>query len=204
MPQKLEDTIEILAQERHEELPPTLHHVQRRVFGVEPLPLLFGASALALLVGVVLLVSGDPIPAIVLLLITGVLAAFVRTGIERDPASRVGRAWRLASARIHTQARLVAVSIRAWSAAAAQLVRVRLRRLRLRRQLREQLRPLGEAVYRNQPQRARAIKAHAEAVERELLDSQREDAALVGAAREAIDRERAPAQPTEALPRQAE
>ena len=51
---------------------------------------------------------------------------------------------------------------------------------------------------------ARAIKAHAEAVERELLDSQREDAALVGAAREAIDRERAPAQPTEALPRQAE
>jgi len=140
----------------------------------------------------------------VLLLITGVLAAFVRAGIGRDPASRLARAWRRASARIHTQARLVAVSIRAWSAAAAELVRVRLRRLRLRRQLREQLRPLGEAVYRNQPQRARAIKAHAEAVERELLDSQREDAALVGAAREAIDRERAPAQPTEALPRQAE
>jgi hypothetical protein len=204
MPQQHDDTIEILAQERRERLPPTIHQVQRRVFGVEPLPLLFGATALALVLALALLVAGDPIPAIVLLVITVVLGAFVRTGIRRDPESRLARGWRAAADRFGSRARVVAVAIRAWSTAAAQLVLVRAGRLRLRRQLREQLTPLGEAVYRDQPERVQAIKASAGALERELLESQRKDAVLVGAARDAIDRERALAGPTEALPRQSE
>jgi hypothetical protein len=81
------------------------------------------------------------------------------------------------------------------------LTRVRLRRLALRRELREQLRPLGEAVHREQAERAEAIKARAAALERELLDSRREAGVLVGAARETVERERALTEPTRALPR---
>jgi hypothetical protein len=200
MPQKHDDTIEILAQERHKELPATIHRVQRRVFGIEPLPLLFGASALALALALALFLSGDPVPGIVLLGLTVVLAAFVRAGMRRAPESSVARAWRRTMDRLRARARLLAVATRAWSGATRRLVGVRLRRLRLRRELREQLRPLGEAVYRDQPERAKAIKARAAALERELLESQREDAVLVGAARDEIDRERALAGPTEALP----
>jgi hypothetical protein len=59
-------------------------------------------------------------------------------------------------------------------------------------------------VYRNEAERARAIKARAAALERELLESRHEDSLAVGIAREAIDRERALVGPTEGLPRQSE
>jgi hypothetical protein len=62
------------------------------VFGVEPLPLLIGASALVLMVALALLVTGRVIPAIVPLMLIGVLATFVRTGMRRDPESRLAHA----------------------------------------------------------------------------------------------------------------
>jgi hypothetical protein len=201
MSQHRQDTIEILAEQRRDELPPTLHRVGRRVGGVEMLPLVFGAAGGALVLALVLLVIGNLVAAIALLALAGVLGAFARAGIRRDPDSWVARVWLRATDRLGSQARVIAVSTGEWSRAAVGLTRGRLRRLRLRRELRDQLRPLGEAVYREQSERAEAIKAHAAALERELLDSRREDAVVVGAARETVERERALAEPTRAMPR---
>ena len=197
-----DDTIEILPRERHQELPPRLHHVQRRVVGVEVLPLALSATAVALALALALLIGGHLIAAIVLLVVAVVLGGFLRFGIRHEPRSEVARASLRASDRTRSRARLAVVAVRAWSGAAAEIVRERGRELRLRYRLRDQLRPLGEAVYRDQPERAEAIKAQAAALERELLDRRREAAAAVGAARGAIERERALIEPTESLPRQ--
>lgn len=194
-----DDTIEILARQRRREVPPKVHHVQRRVLGVEMLPLLLTATALGLALTLVLLITGHLIAAIVLFVLTIVLGVFLRTGIRHEPDSEISRASVRANDRTRSRLHVGTVAARAWSRAAPSLVRARWRELRLRRLLRGQLQPLGEAVYRNEAERAEAIKAQAAALERELVASRRKADAAVAAARGEIARERALVGPTESL-----
>jgi hypothetical protein len=163
------------------------------------LPLLLTATALGLALTLVLLITGHLIAAIVLFVLTIVLGVFLRTGIRHEPDSEISRASVRANDRTRSRLHVGTVAARAWSRAAPSLVRARWRELRLRRLLRGQLQPLGEAVYRNEAERAEAIKAQAAALERELVASRRKADAAVAAARGEIARERALVGPTESL-----
>src|SRR5437016_14180628 len=116
-----DDTIEILARQRRQEVPPKVHHVQRRVLGVEMLPLLLTATALGMALTLVLLVTDHLIAAIVLFVLTIVLGVFLRTGIRHEPDSEISRASLRANDRTRSRLHVGTVAARAWSRAAPSL-----------------------------------------------------------------------------------
>jgi hypothetical protein len=178
----------------------TVHEVHRQPFGVAPAPLLGGLGTLALIGAIVLFAIGGWIAGCVMLALTGALIALFWSAIKHERGSPVARLTLRAVSRARATARFTAVRARAWLRALVHLGRIRRRRRGLRKALRSQLMPLGEAVYRDEHERADSLKAQAHVLEHALELAEREASAVVRAAREEIDRERATVEPTEALP----
>lgn len=179
---------------------PSLHRVNRRPFGVGPVPLLGGGLVAAAVVTIVLFAVGSWVGGIVLLACALGCLALLLVAVEREPDDPTAQLAVSAAERARAQTRLAGVAARAWSRAGVALVRVRHRRYRLRWRLRRQLTPLGEAAYRGDAERVERLKAEAWRIEAALQAADREGAHAVGAARAEVDRERLVVQPTEALP----
>jgi hypothetical protein len=182
------------------EFPSTVHEVHRRPFGVGPAALLGGFAALALVAAIVLFAVGLWIVGIVALGLAGGSIALFWPAIRHEPGSRTARLTSRAVSRARATARFTAVRAWAWGRAGLQLGRIRRRRRRLRKALQSQLTPLGEAVYRDERERAASLKAQARELEHALERAEHEASAVLSAARQEIARERATAQPTQALP----
>lgn len=184
---------------RPQPAPPTLHRSHVRPFGAHPVPLLGGVGGLALVAAVVLLADGAIVGGLVVLILAiPVLGLFVG-GVMREPEAPVARPTLRAVDRGRSVGRLVSVISRTWGGASFELVRIRLRRYRLRRELKASLEPLGEAVHHGDRERADAFKRRAAALESELVETERENAAVIGRVRREIERERTGIEPTEAL-----
>jgi hypothetical protein len=182
------------------EFPPELHAAHRRVVGLEPAPLLASLSAAMWVVTIILFVTGGWIAGIVCLGLATALVTLLVSAVRREPHSRLGRRAAAARHRLTAWGRLTAVAVRASARAALELSRLRVRRRLLRRRLDEQLRPLGDAVLRDQLGVADALKSRAAETELELKAAERRAAEVVGAARDEVGRERAHLQPTRMLP----
>jgi hypothetical protein len=200
------DTVEILPQQPVE-YPPTVHQVHRRPLGIGPVPLLGGLDALVLVLAIVLFVSGAWVGgAIVIALalaLTGLLGAAIRRELD-DPATRAtltaaDRALTV-TVRVRWRARFAAVTVRAWSRALLELAVLSTRRRRLRRQLDRYLGTLGEAVYRDDRQRAVTLKAQANDLERALQETEQGASEVFAATRQRVDRERTGIHATESFP----
>jgi len=163
-------------------------------------PLLGALGAVAFPIAIVLFAVGAWIAGMILLGLSLALVTLFLSGVRGQPDSRSARLARSAVGWARSLTRLTAVSARAWSRAALDLVKIRRRQRRLRHQLRDRLAPLGEAVCHDDQRRAEALKARASELEQALRETERQASAAVGGARRQIERERAPSQPTQPLP----
>lgn len=178
----------------------TVHETQRRPFGLAPADLLGTVTAIALVIAVVMFATAAWIPGIVALgVVIGSGSLFV-SAIRHDPSSPTALITSKLRHRALAAARFTALTARTRARAAIQLLRIRRRRHRLERAMRSQLEPLGEAVYREDRERAEALKAEVGQLEQALHSAEEEAAAVAAAAREQIDDERVTVQPTQAFP----
>jgi hypothetical protein len=138
---------------------PTIHQVNRRPFGIGPVPLLGGGLLAVIVVAAVLFALGSWIPGIILLAGAVVLVALLLVALEREPDDPAARVALSAADHARSQTRLAGVAARAWSRAGLTLLRVSRRRYRLRWQLRRQLEPLGEAAYQGDEPRVARLRA---------------------------------------------
>jgi hypothetical protein len=185
---------------RRMQWPPTLHRVNRRPFGVGPVPLLSAGLGAAAILAIILFALGSWVAGVVVLACGLGCLALLLVAVEHEPNDPAARLAVSAAERARSQTRLLGVAARAWSRAGLVVLRVRHRRYRLRWRLRRQLTPLGEAAYRGDAERLEMLKAQAQQIEAALRDADRDGARAVGAARAEVDRERQVAQPTEVLP----
>lgn len=178
----------------------SVHEAYRRPLGAQP-PLFLGAlSVLALILGVILLITGPWISAVIALgVFIGLIALFI-PAIRHDPHSQAARMARRSVNSTMSTARFVTVAAGAWAQAAVSLLHVKQRRLRIKHELRSRLSPLGEAVHRGDEGRVAQLKAQAEKLEAQLKEIDSSASAIVGGAREAVEREKASSQSTQALP----
>lgn len=194
-------TLQIPAAELHRgRLAPTVHRAQSRPLGLEPQVLLASLSALLAGLSLVLLVAGGWILGLVVLLLGALLGAVFLASARREPDTALARAALTAVDRAESLARLVAVAGAAGMRGLLAVATLTQRRLRLRRELRRQLVPLGEAVHRGEEQRARQLKAHTQRLELALDRNEREQAEVLRALRCEVDRELASAEATRTLP----
>ena len=176
---------------------PSLHRIERRPLGMTPLPFLAGMTVAALVLAVVLWAAVGWIPGVGLLLVTVVLAGLFTTGLQRQPESPTAQLVAGMIARVTDVTAFAASSGRTWSRTGLQVVSLRWRRIRLQRELRHRLTPLGEAVHEQDAARIAALKDEAAALQRRLDELGKHEEALVSSAQSEIERERAPVQPTE-------
>ena len=179
---------------------PRVHWSHRRPLGLGPAPLLAVAAAALFVLAIALLAVGAWLPgALVGLLCVGAVTLFV-VAVRREPEATSARVATAVADRAESRARLTLVVTRASARTAMQLARLFKDRLRLRRQLRRSLSPLGEAVYRDDHTRASEIKAQAHVLDGELEHADRQAAAAMAALHAEIEHERAKGERTERIP----
>jgi hypothetical protein len=176
-----------------------VYQVHRRPLGIHPVPLLGGVGSVALFAAIILFASGSSVGGLIVLSLSYVLLMFFFSAVKREPDTQTARFARTVVDRVRSLLTLAAVTAGAWSRAGLGLLRIRRRRLRLRSELQDRLKPLGEAVYRGDHQLAEVLKEQAAELERKLGETELEASAVRGAARKEIDREHATVQPTQAL-----
>ena len=184
------------------EFAPTIHRVYRRPLGagLGPAPLLGALSALALLAGLVLLFTGSVIVGLIVLALTLALIALFRAATRSEPDSQAARLAGVAEDRARSGTRLAAATGRAWSRAAPEIVRIRMRQQRLHRELKAKLQPLGEAVHRGDQERVQELKAQTSELESAIRKADHEAALVRDELEHDVERERATSTRTEALP----
>jgi ABC-type phosphate transport system auxiliary subunit len=160
-----------------------------------------GLGGLALPVAVILLAAGALVDGFILLGLATALLVLCLVGLRREPHMPAARLILQALDRLRSLAALTVVTVRASVGAAVNLLRIRHRRRQLDSELDDRMAPLGEAVYREDQQRAQALKRQAAELEHELDEAQREATSVIGHARREIEQERAALEPTQALPR---
>ena len=195
------DTAEVeLPAEEPAGVPATVYRIEPRLFGFAS-PLLLGALACAALVlAIVLLAAGYLAVGTVVFGLAVVLAGLFVVTASRDPRSALGRTILSTSANMRAQARLAGVSLSAWSAAGREVVRLRRERWLLESELRRRLAQLGEAVHRDEDERAAELKAEAHALSAELDRRDRELSAALRSAHRRVDGERLASQRTGVFP----
>jgi hypothetical protein len=181
------------------ESPSAIQQVYRRPLGINPVPLLAGLAALALLLAIILLATGSLVSGLILLGAAIALLTLFFAG-ARQEADAPGAPFVLRAAhQLKSLAGLAALTVRAWARAAADLTRIHRRRQQLRGELKASLAPLGEAVHHDDQPRADALKQQAAEIEQKLGETEREASAILAATRQAIESERATIEPTQAL-----
>jgi hypothetical protein len=201
MGSKDSDTAEVeLPAEEPASVPATVYRVEPRLFGVASPALLGALSGVALLLSIVLYAVGDLAAGTVAFVLAVVLAGLFVVTATRDPRSALGRAVLGASAGMRAQARLAGVSLSAWSGAGREAVRLRRERWLLESRLRHVLRQLGEAVHRDEDERAAELKAEASALTAELERCDRELTAARRRAQRRVAGERLTSQRTGVFP----
>lgn len=166
---------------------------ERRLFRSES-PLLWVGLAAALVLALVLLVSGWPVLGAILLL--GAVALLV--------ASRAhGRSGRVAD-ELRARAGFLAEAARAWSRTGRKLAVLRAEALRVRGERQARVSALGEAALREDEAAVAALREEARALDARLYQCEEEMRRLVEGTRWHVERERLPFEPTRLISDAAE
>lgn len=179
---------------------PHIHAVHRRPFGLRPGAFLAGVSAGTFPVAVILFAVGTWVVGIVVLLLALAAATLLAAAVREEPTSPEARLSRRALVQAGGTVRFGSAIARTRFRAGLLLGRLSYRRARLRRELRAQYLPLGQAVYRDELERAELLKAQARRIEDMLQQIDLEAATLRRGARRHLEGERATVQRTQALP----
>lgn len=175
----------------------SVHQIERRPLGVAPLPLLGGLASAALILAVVLWGTVGWIPGLGLLIVSLALFCLLLAGVRRQPESPTSQVLSGLAVRVTDLASFLISSFGTWTRTGRKVATLRARRLKLKRELRRRLTPLGEAVHDSDAARVEELKAELAELQRELDEATRQESALLTAAQSTVERERAPVQPTE-------
>lgn len=179
--------------------PTTVARADRRVYGLAPPELLFAIALVIVSFAVYFLASGRLIAGFALLaLAIGAGAYFVSTA-RRQPEGRLVQIATSVSDEARGRAGFAWTSLSSWSWASREVVRLRSRQLRLRREQSELIRALGDAVYSEQGDLAEELKAEARGRAEQIDECARELEIVREAARQRVERERLAIQPTQVV-----
>jgi hypothetical protein len=182
--------------------PAAMARSNRHVFGLAPPELMLVAALVALLLGVYFLaVEHWIVGGVLLVLALGLGRLFLWTA-KRVPERRVAQLATAATSAAADRAELARVSVSSWSAAGWQVLRLRQMQRRLESEQSELIRQLGEAVVRDDWERADRLKAEARACGERIEQLANELRRTLETARERVNRERIGIQRTEVLARE--
>jgi hypothetical protein len=187
------------------ELPPpasarpaaSVHRAERRPLGMAPLPFLAGLTLGALVLAAVLGATVGWIPGVGLLAVAGAMCGLLVAGMRRQPESPMTMLLAGLVVRLRDLSGFAVSCGRTWSRTLAQVLSLRWRRLRLERDLRHLMAPLGEAVHRGDAARVEELGQEAAALQRRLAELGSREAAVVSSAQSEMERDRVPVQSTE-------
>jgi hypothetical protein len=148
----------------------------------------------------VLFALGGLVAGIVFLALSCASVGLFVVAVGREPESQSARLASTAASRAHELISLMAVVLHAASSTGLELAKLWQRRQRLRVQLRRRLAPLGEAVHRDDLDRAAKLKAQARRLDEALGDADRCRSDALASLRQQIERARANTQSTQRLP----
>lgn len=169
----------------------------RRVFGVlAPGPILVLACIL-LVTGILVLLAGSPIAAIVLLAFAAASFVFFYGAIERDPADPVARLALTSGHRVRGWVVFVSHSLRAWASATREVAKLTTESRSLRKEHRRVLYALGDAAYREDEGTVASLRSRLREIDEALLASKKAREASVAKAREHVHEEHVAVQPTQ-------
>ena len=175
----------------------SVHRVNRRPLGADPIPVLGALTLIALLLSIVMFATVGWIPGVGLLVVAAAVAGLFVTGLRQQPKSSAARLVSGAGARTRDLARFGLASGRTWSRTTMRLASLRLRRARLRRELHQRLAPLGKAVHEDDAARVSTLKSEVAELQGRLDETARVESSVRSAAESQLERERAPVQSTE-------
>jgi hypothetical protein len=182
-----------------EVVPVTIVRPEPRLFGVAPPGLVLAIAALSLLLAIFLFASGRPLVGLLVVALAAVFGALYLGLARRHQDGPVARVTVDAADHARDRAGYAWVSLSTWSRAGREVVRVRNEQRRVRSELADRVRELGEAVLRDDDDRAAELKAEARGLEDELERRERELQSELVRARERVSGERVAIQPTQAL-----
>jgi hypothetical protein len=180
------------------DVPVDVHVTEPRYFGLGPPTFVFGAAVLLLVLGVVLVVSGDVGLGALLVLISICLVPTLLAGARRWPEGRVARASLTTADRLRDEADVAVESISTWSRASRGVVHLRREQFTLRRERDGKIKELGQSVFEDDG-RADELKAAAKELDERIAANERELARTVAGARRRVRRERATIVSTEVM-----
>lgn len=190
-------TSELPADETVRGFPIDVHHAEPRWFGLEPPALVLGVIAVLLVLGIVLLLTGNLVGVVAIVLAACLLPSFL-AGARRWPDSPFARAGVSTAERVRDEADVAVASISTWSRAGRDVVRLRKEQFQLRRDRDAKIRELGVSVY-EEDGRADELKAEAKELDERIEANERELQKTVAGARGHVRRERASVVGTEIL-----
>jgi hypothetical protein len=178
--------------------PATVVETTPRWFGVTPPTVLFGVAAVALTLGVVLLVTGALIAGLLLLGLSLLLmAAFLEVARRKPDTIAVRRAMRAADS-FRGRAGFAAQALRTRSTARRAITYRRAEAMRLDAERDRLLRSLGEAVLRGEDESE--LRGQIAALDARRAELESEAAAIARAAEQEVERASRAVQPTEVRP----
>ncbi|HWB22765.1 MAG TPA: zinc ribbon domain-containing protein [Gaiellaceae bacterium] len=178
---------------------PTVLHDERRVFGLAPPAVVFAIAMAGFALAIFLLATGHLVLGAVLLIAASWFGAFFASLARRMPQSKFARLSVDAGNTVRGWAWYAWVSLSSWSSAGRKAVRLRAAQRRLRHEQSGVIRDLGDAVYRADETRADELKAKAQALGKQIEESERELRLVLDATRSRIGRERSAIRPTQVL-----
>ena len=168
-----------------------------RYYGVLTPGPAFALGCVLLVAGVVALVVGSLIAAIVLLAFAVVAFVFFYDAARRNPEDRVARFVVTSGHHVRGWARFAIASISAWGRALRDVVRLRRESRSLRREREPTLRLLGEAVYEEDEPLVQTLLERIREIDGELEKRADARAKTLAAARRHVDEEREAARSTQ-------
>ena len=168
-----------------------------RYYGVLTPGPAFALGCVLLVAGVVALIVGSLIAAIVLLAFAVVAFVFFYDAARRNPEDRVARSVVSSGHHLRGWARFAIASISAWGRASRDVVRLRRESRSLRREREPTLRLLGEAVYGEDEPLVQTLLERIREIDGELEKREDARAEALAAARRHVDEEREAARTTQ-------
>lgn len=190
-------TTDLPAGETVRGFPIDVHHAEARWFGLEPPVLVLGVMAVLLVLGVVLLLSGNLAGVVALVLAACLLPSFL-AGARRWPEAPLARVGVSTAERVRDEADVAVASISTWSRAGRDIVRLRKETFQLRRDRDAKVRELGVSAY-EEDGRAEKLKAEAKELDERIEANERELQRTIAGARRRVRKGRAAVVQTQVL-----
>jgi hypothetical protein len=178
--------------------PVTVDRVTPRWFGVAPATLLFAVAAVALVVGIVLLVTGALVAGLLLLGLAMLLFAAFLEVARRKPDAPVAQRAAGAADSFKARAGFTAQAFRTRSSARRAITRRRAQALQLQGERDRLVRALGESAYRREDDSA--LREQIAAVEARQAELQTQAVEIARRAHQEVERASQAVQPTEIRP----